>query len=334
MVKRYFSLSIQISTLFMVLVSLIGITLISISYYHSRQLMGNIADNISHENSTKVEVAFQQSITPILTTLDFMALSHFIEMEQLPTENSHFLASLRLVFERNDNLVALYFGNHKGDFTMIRPLFNPQTRLRFQAPDQARLFINQTKMDGRDIVIFLDENFLTVGRQEHGNNIFDPRERPWYQNAHEDGQIRLTEPYFFHFLQTFGVTLSRRSRDNSTVVGADFTLDSLSQQLATIAYSANTQLALFDQQFRLLAEHNSPLSLTDDALITNQKLSTSVFAGVAQRVTQQAIFSDVAFSGQTWSVTLIPIALSPHVQLSLAQATPPKGTSCRFAQYA
>ncbi|EKO3734534.1 HD domain-containing protein [Vibrio metschnikovii] len=324
MVKRYFSLSIQISTLFMVLVSLIGITLISISYYHSRQLMGNIADNISHENSTKVEVAFQQSITPILTTLDFMALSHFIEMEQLPTENSHFLASLRLVFERNDNLVALYFGNHKGDFTMIRPLFNPQTRLRFQAPDQATLFINQTRTNGQDTVIFLDNDFQTIDRREHGNNIFDPRERPWYQNAHEDGQIRLTDPYFFHFLQTFGVTLSRRSRDNSTVVGADFTLDSLSQQLATIAYSANTQLALFDQQFRLLAEHNSPLSLTDDALITHQKLSTSVFAGVAQRVTQQAIFSDVAFNGQTWSVTLIPIALSPHVQLSLAQAPPQK----------
>lgn len=322
MVKRYFSLRIQISTLFMVLVSLIGITLISISYYHSRQLMDTISDNLIHENSQKVEVAFQQSVTPILTTLDFMALSHFIEMDQPPTDSSHFLASLRLVFERNENLVALYFGNHKGDFTMIRPLFNSQARLRFQAPDQATLFVNHTKTDGRDIVIFFDENFLTVGRQEHDNNTFDPRERPWYQNAREDGQVRLTEPYFFHFLQTFGVTLSRRSMDNNSVVGADFTLDTLSQQLATIAYSANTQLALFDQQFRLLAEHNSPLSLTDDASVTHQKLSTSVFASVAQRDAQQAIFNDVAFHRQTWSVTLTPIALSPHVQLLLAQATP------------
>lgn len=322
MVKRYFSLSIQISTLFMVLVSLIGFTLISISYYHSRQLMDTFSDNLIHENSQKVEVAFQQGVAPTLTTLDFMALSHFIETDQPPTESGHFLASLRLVFERNESLVALYFGNHKGDFTMIRPLFNSQARSRFQAPDQATLFVNHTKTDGRDIVIFLDENFLTVGRQEHDNNTFDPRERPWYQNASEDGQIRLTEPYFFHFLQTFGVTLSRRSMDNKNVVGADFTLDSLSQQLATIAYSDNSQLALFDQQFRLLAEHNSSLSLANDALITDKNLSTSVFASVAQHGAQPAIFNEVDFNRTTWSVSLTPISLSPQVQLLLAQATP------------
>lgn len=324
MAKRYYSLSIQISTLFLVMVAFIGTVLVTISYKNSQQLLTTGAQVISYENSKKLESIFQQNTAPILATLDFMAFSHFIDEHSLVIKDYRTLASLRLIFERNPELISLYFGDNDGNFTMIRPLFDEQARAVFQAPNKSNLFINNTAVDGRSIITFLDENFLPIQRTKRLNNQFDPRERPWFQSAQHDGEIRLTEPYIFYALQTPGITLARRSVDGDKVIGADFTLESLSQQLSRIAHSSNSQLALFDQQFRLLAEHNSSLSLTADASNNNEMLSTSVFSPIAHRLIQETLFINSYYNNQNWSITLIPVTLNSNVHLLLAEATPKK----------
>ncbi|WJG28568.1 HD domain-containing phosphohydrolase [Vibrio furnissii] len=322
MTKRLYPLSIQISSLFLILVTLIGAALIAISYQHSQQLLTTSAKEISHENSRKLEAAFRQSASPILATLDFMAFSDFIDKERHANDEARWLGSLKLVFERNEDLVALYFGNDDGDFTMIRPLLTPEARERFEAPPEASLFINQTKVDGTNNIYFLNSEFELIDQRQMRNNEYDPRQRPWYQSAQNDGAIRLTEPYFFYFLKTHGVTLSRRSVDGKKVVAADFTLDSLSNQIARIGYSANTKLALFDHQFRLLAEHNTAMAVGDDAPNTKTKLASGIFASVANRISSQTLYETTDFEGEDWSITLTPVTLNNHVHLLLAEATP------------
>lgn len=324
MIRRHYPLSIQISTLFLVLVTFIGVALITISYQHSQRLLTTSAKSISHENSKKLENAFQQKSAPLLTALDFLAYSRFIESPNSVSEDVRWLASLQLVFQRNQDLVALYYGSDNGDFTQIRPLFTRETQHHFQAPEHAVLLVNETKVDGWNKVTFLDEQLQIIDFQETQDNAFDPRIRPWYESAQPDGEVRLTDPYFFYFLQTPGITFSRRSADGSKVVGADFTLDSLSQQLSRIGFSANTRLALFDRQFNLLAQHNTILQLDDDQATINEKLKTGIFASVAHRISHQTLYETLQLANEDWSITLTPVSLNPHTHLFLAEATPQK----------
>ncbi|WP_165313724.1 HD domain-containing phosphohydrolase [Vibrio ziniensis] len=320
--KRRYPLSIHISTLFLILTAIVGAVLIGISSQHAQQLLSGSAQELSQENSRKLESIFQKSIAPILSTLDFMAYSSFIDENEPPSEQARWLSSMRLLFERQTSLVALYFGNEEGDFTIIRPLFDSLSRERVKAPETARLFINFTKVDGTNEYIFFDEDLAQVGNVKQESNHFDPRTRPWYTSAENDDVIRLTEPYVFYLFQTPGVTLARRSSDGKKVVGADFTLDSLSKELSIIGYSQNAKLALFDHQFRVLAQHNTSLSLTDDEEATQQKLNTSIFTPVANRISSSTLYETVEQDGESWSVTLTPVALSPEIHLLLADATP------------
>lgn len=324
MTKRCYPLSIQISTLFVVLVTLVGSALIAVSYYHSQQLLTTSAKELSHKNSRKLEAAFSQNASPVLTTLDFMAFSHFVDQGLPPQEAKNWFAALSLVFKRNQDLIALYYGNNQGDFTMIRPLNSAEARKQFDAPPEAQLFINRTRMDGSSIVLFVDSELNTMMTRQSHDNTYDPRERPWYIQAQDDGVTRLTEPYSFHFLQTHGVTLSRRSYDGQTVVAADFTLNSLSNQIARIGYSPDAKLALFDHQFRLLAEHNTGMTVSDSDQQTKQKLASGIFGSIANRISSQTLYTTTHFASDEWSVTLTPVTLNEHVHLLLAEATPQK----------
>lgn len=51
------------------------------------------------------------------------------------------------------------------------------------------------------------------------------------------------------------MTLSRRSADGQHVIGADFTLSNLSNQMEALAFAPRTKLALLDAEGRLLAQH-------------------------------------------------------------------------------
>ncbi|MGY3571244.1 HD domain-containing phosphohydrolase [Vibrio paucivorans] len=320
--KQRYSLSIHITSLFLVLTTLVGVVLISISYQHSQQLLSGSAKELSNENSRKLESAFKQSAGPILTTLDFMALSASTEDKKVPLKQKRWLASIDLIFQRNEGLVALYYGNESGQFILMRPLRDNKARERFNAPEKASMFINHTQANGLNEFYYLDGNHNQVGYTKTNDNEFDPRVRPWFINADLDGEIRLTEPYFFYFLRTTGVTLSRRSINGSAVVGADFTLDSLSQQISSIGYSSNSRLVLFDNQFKVLAHHQSGVELGEEEQKARATLNNGVFANMLDRNSSQTLYENVFFDEQNWSVTLTPVSLNKHVRLLLAEATP------------
>ncbi|WP_114783528.1 HD domain-containing phosphohydrolase [Vibrio tetraodonis] len=322
MKKRHYSLSIHITSLFLVLTTLVGIVLIAISYHHSQELLAVSAKELSNENSRKLESTFKVRAGPILTTLDFMALNAVIKERTPPIEAKRFLASANLIFERNQGLVALFYGNEHGEFFMLRPLHDESSRERFEAPPNARIMINFTKAEGLNEFHYLDHDYNRVGYKKTNDNKFDPRVRPWYINADADGEIRLTEPYFFYFLKTNGVTLSRRSADGQEVVAADFTLSSLSDQIAELSLSKATQVALFDTQFRLLAQHQSNIDLDQEVESVRQAVKNSLFEPILNRHSTETLYEVIERDGNIWSVTLTPVWLNEHVRLLLAEAIP------------
>ena len=320
--KRRYSLSIHITSLFLILTTLVGAVLIAISYQHAQELLSGSAKELSRENSRQLESTFQLKTGPIFTTLDFMALSRIVEKNINPYKETRFLTSLNLIFERNPGLVALYYANEKGDLTLFRALRSNSDREQFGAPPKATLMVNRTKVSGTNAFYFLDGSYKLLKQKTTRDNKFDPRTRPWFKNADKDGEIRLTNPYFFYFLKTNGITLARRTPNGNSVVGADFTLNSLSEQISQLGYSDSSRLILFDNQFHVLAQHQSEIKLDDDISAVRDKLEGSIFASVLDRVSSQILYEQASQDNTNWSITLTPVSLNKHTRILLAEATP------------
>ncbi|MDN3683070.1 HD domain-containing phosphohydrolase [Vibrio tapetis subsp. quintayensis] len=320
--KRRYPLSIHITTLFLALVTAIGVSLITISYQHSQTLLEGTAGELSNENSLKLQTLFKQQVAPVLTTLDFMAMSSFISHQTDSAEKNGWLSSIDLVFNRNESLVALYYGSSEGRFTLYRPLINPVVAKQFKAPDGATMLFRDTDLDGRNEAIFYDPNMNVMSANIQYDNRYDPRVRPWYSKAEKGGEISLTEPYRFYWLQDSGVTFVRRSVDNRHVVAADFSLSGLSAKIKELAYSERSKLILFDRNFHPLASHQVELADQDSSQDIRLTLADSVFSGVLKETSLSGGYATKNVDNLAWSIAVTPVDLTDGVELYLAEATP------------
>ncbi|WP_104400557.1 HD domain-containing phosphohydrolase [Vibrio penaeicida] len=323
MIKHRYPLSIHITSLFMALATVIGSVLIAISYHHSQELLQGSAKELSNENSVKLETLFREQVAPVLTTLDFMAMSSFIRHQRDSVEKGGWLDSLEMIFQRNASLVALYYGSENGDFTLYRPLYNPKTAKQFNAPSGSEILFRTTNVEGRNESMFLDGESQVVSASIRYDNQYDPRNRPWYSHATDDGQIHLTEPYYFYWLKDIGVTFVRKTANLEFVVAADFSLGGLNNSISELAYDSESQLLLFDSALRPLASHhmNTQPSATNNTHLSVQ-LENTVFSGLNLHTTLSYQYHTITHEGVDWSVTLTPVELTDNVNLWLAEATP------------
>ncbi|WED24181.1 metal-dependent phosphohydrolase [Vibrio sp. JC009] len=322
MKKRKYSLSIHITSLFLFLAILLGVGLISISFYQSKALLSQIAQELSKEKAHELESAFEKQISPVLTTLDLMATSTLPPVPDSHDKEHNWLKSFKLIFDRNPKLVALFYGSDNGSSTQFRPLRSQQIREQFAATNDAAIMLNYTDMDGKNDFLFYSEELKQTLTNLSRDNKYDPRVRPWYTNAKPDGEIALTSPYHFYYLKTMGVTLSRTTVDNSSVVAADMTLDTLSQQLHSIALSPNTKLALYDSRFNLIASHRLDQPVKENGDKDSEAPTDTIFSTVAGRVSSNTLYDQIEYQGKDWAITLTPVNLTKHIRLYLAEAIP------------
>jgi diguanylate cyclase (GGDEF)-like protein len=93
---------------------------------------------------------------------------------------------------------------------------------------------------------------------------FDPRERPWFENASlEDPRaVEWTAPYVFYTSAQLGVSASAAARSADgrlAVVGADIELGSLSDFLATLRIGATGRAVIVNQANMVIAHPDSSL---------------------------------------------------------------------------
>ncbi|MDN2483448.1 HD domain-containing phosphohydrolase [Vibrio agarivorans] len=325
MTKRRYSLTIHITSLFLVLTSIAAMILVITSYQHSQGLLNKSAEELSSENSAKLEITFESATAPIFTSLDFVANGDSLNRGVPLHQNRGLIASLVTTFEKNTELVGMYYASKDGEMNVIRLFTSESDTQKFGAPSDAKIMIHEMDVKGKNNLYFLSPELDILSQNIKNDNEFDPRSRPWYRNTRLDGAIQLTEPYFFYELKTTGVTLSRRSTDGNFVIGADFTLDSLSGKLHSMAFSEHTKLILFDRKFNLLAHHNIDTQLATQSGSYNEikaAVKTTVFDAVFNRFSDNVVYKTVNYEGVDWSVTIVPVMLNNDIKLRLAEATP------------
>ncbi|MDX5373886.1 MAG: HD domain-containing protein [Pseudomonadaceae bacterium] len=245
--ERRFPLHVHISVLFTLLLLGSGAVLGLFNYLQTTKVILSSSNQLFAQIREEVEADLRYTYQPIRHLLGLLVLN-----ESNQAADGYQRMSLLPLFARalNDNpkLASLYLGYEDGDFFMVRPLRDARLKQIFDAPDNAAFQVWTIDRTGAARPIsesqYFDAELNWISRRQSLKETYDPRTRPWYQSAIDNGQQITTEPYAFFSTKDVGTTLARVSQ-GKTVLAADLTLADLSATLARHRVTPSTEVVLY-----------------------------------------------------------------------------------------
>ncbi|MBN2751525.1 MAG: cache domain-containing protein, partial [Rhodospirillaceae bacterium] len=113
--------------------------------------------------------------------------------------------------------------------------------------------------------VYLKDTGGVVARRVAAEVDYDPRERPWFQDAVMGHGAVLSRAYVFNSSMTLGMTASRVIPGGGAVFGVDVTLSGLSRYISSLKVSPNARIYVFDDGLSLLAA-SDPIARHADGL--------------------------------------------------------------------
>ncbi len=256
-------LYVHIATLFFLLFLVLGCALVFQGYQQT--LSGNFRheqQNFAHQ-STEVEQLLQLTIRPASTSLLLFSHSHIATAQTLEQRLSD-LPQFTELLRSNEALSAIYIGYSNGDFFLIRK-FNAETRLSLQEkpPENAAFLVQSIDKKGEireGRFLFYDAGLRLIESRAMPDYNFDPRTRIWYQEALQNDGVVMSRPYIFYTTREPGSTLAIKSGSSQAVIGADLSIQHLSQLLAKMPRPQGSELVMFDDQGQLIATAQESVS--------------------------------------------------------------------------
>ena len=245
--ERRFPLHIHISVLFTLLLLGSGVVLGYFNYQQTSKIILSSSDQLFTQMRKEVQASLRNTYQPIRNMINLLARN-----EQLSGRDRHERMVMLPIFSQalrdNPKLASIYVGYGDGSFFMVRPLRSEKLRQIFFAPDNAAYQvwsidrISEQRLDSE--YLFFDKQLQPISRRQNLKETYDPRTRPWYNGALQSQEHFTTAPYAFFSTGEIGTTLARKSTE-TTVVGADLTLDDLSATLAEHRLTPSTEVVLY-----------------------------------------------------------------------------------------
>jgi len=299
------------------IVLLLSVILIRVSINHSREVATSLSKDIIASHAEALKGKIDLLATPLATILNTLAFTDFVHSE-LKVNDPVWLGTLAKILANSPHLSTLYFGDEQGNSFVVRPIYDAGDRERLSAPENTAIMVDYNQFNGDQKRIFFDKEMLVIRDFLYDNNNFDPRVRPWFIETEQDGEINVTEPYYFYFFEHFGITFSRRTLDGNSVIAADFTLDSFKDSLKELAYSVNSKTYLFTEKGSLLAS-NQEIKIDDPTKETLlQDLDLSALIPQLSRVNiNEGESRRVEWQGQSWQLIITPMIIGKNEVLYL-----------------
>lgn len=149
---------------------------------------------------------------------------------------------------------------------------------------------------------------------------YDPRERPWYQNA-SDNDVAITDPYISTTSGDLVVTISKKLSDGSGVVGIDMSISNLAKIADSVKIGNNGYTSIVDLANKYVAdkkhdggddvsasmakqltkssgeiEHDDTIVLYETNATTGWKVLSTVYKKEATAVAQQTALMNTLIS--------------------------------------
>ena len=224
----------------------------------ARQALVSASGDSAQRVSMLITERVQRIVNPADAIVGRLAYDPVTTATTLP-QRLRRLPVLAALLEQNPLLSALYVGYPDGQFLLLRPLHHPAVRVQEGVPENAAFLLQsiaQEKGPGTPLVgrwSFYDAQLKLLSTALRPEYQFDPRTRPWYQEAqHRRAQI-LTAPYLFFTTQELGITLSQPSAEGTAVLGLDVALSDLSREIGDLRPVPRTEIAVLDKDNRVLA---------------------------------------------------------------------------------
>ena len=265
------TLQITISSLFITLIVIVSLLLIWHSYAKTTEIILAATEKSFEQVAREVELNFEGTYKPAAQSVELLAFSPIVHADTLEKR----LQSLEMIVAALRNvpeMSALQVGYHSGEYFIVRPLLSEKSKKQFSAPDHAHYVVDNIAVSrGGDKVllrIYYDEHLHEMSRQQPMPTEYDPRQRPWYENALGAQSLIATEPYLFYFMRKIGTTLSCQAPSSGVVIGADVTLEAISETLVQYKFTPHTELVLLDS-------HNRVFAYTDNQKVIQQQKDSS-----------------------------------------------------------
>ena len=339
--KRRFPLHVHISTLFIVLILLVGGVIGGLGYRSSQEILATTAADLNTRIGRETLGEFTNLIGPAematrLVSHDGVTRTHTL------AERLNYLGFMRAALDNSAALTSIYVGYGNGDFFMLRRFYDAAEGRNFNAPAGAVYMVQSIEHLGEGSeksalgsYIFFDAGLKLLRKDELPDYAaaFDPRSRGWYQLAQaSSGQIK-TPPYVFFSSQKVGTTIANRANNADAVVGADIRLETLDQSLARQKVTPGTHVVLTNQDGLTIADENLAhaikLSAADGkpTLPRLADLGIPVLARLAEimpTMDKSANGLDLAMNvdGANWQASLRPVKLEGAQPLYLITAIP------------
>lgn len=248
--KTQITLRVNLLSYFLLIVSLVAVTIISIQYYFSLQLAHQAAEDNFQQISEKMSVFTKEKGQRHFNGLRMIALQKNIFPGNIMDPQSVAKSMLVGIIRNSPDLYSTYIGLNNGDFFQIINLdLDTAIREKHSAPENSKwLLVRITEKDNQrtKTLDFLDNNLKSFLSQSVTTD-YDPRLRPWHMMAMNSSDVVATELYWFSGIKSAGITFALQLEDASGVVGFDIPMHSINEFLAKQDSSHINETFLFDR---------------------------------------------------------------------------------------
>lgn len=335
--KKRFSLHLHISTLFLLVILLVGSAIGLLAYNAINNILLKSATDTSERIAVQVLSNLHGLLHPSELAIKLLAHSALTEAGTLSVRMKS-LSLLRQALSENGEVAAIYVGYDNGDFFLLRPISSDVERNRYNAPSETQLMVQSIEHRGSELegsYIFLDSSFRVLkieGQPSYAKKYF-PKERPWYQSAIKYSGTIITPPYLFFASRKVGLTIATQSESRHAVVAVDIQLDTLGKNLQEQKSTPNTKLALLDDKGFVIALGETA-SLINDLTSSGSEIklkqlnefNSPIFKKLHEDYVKDAgsnVSNDLtSVDGDNWEVNLHPFKIGGESHFLLISAIP------------
>jgi len=306
--KKSYPLHITISTLFIFLVVVFGTILGVYNYKKTSDILLTSSDRIFDHSSSELSLNLLALRRPVAQAVSMLASSGIVRAGNLE-ERIPYLNIIQAALITTEELSALQVGYDDGDYFIARSLDNEYMRERFSAPEGATLVVDniQTGNDGRRYLqrLWYSAERVELGRAEPQLSEYDPRVRPWYMGTMKHDSVVSIAPYLFFFTQKVGFNIGRKNADGSAVVAGDITLAALSDRIASLQHTPNSEFVVLHDTGKVVAYKDpSLLVVRQDTksfeLASIKDLGSGLLSYVSDSFEVSDSVKEFSYDGKKW----------------------------------
>ena len=321
---------ISIASVVVAAMLVLALVIIGLGWQGVRQSMLDTAAKTARDAGQLITEKSLRLIDPALASLQLLATTALVNATTLE-QRLQSLETLSGVLTANNLASAVFVGYADGSFLLVRPLDDPVLRKRFNAPPKSNFLVQSTvqvSTDGQSVgeYLFFNADRKLLERRDQPDYRFDPRTRPWYQSASKTDASQTSAPYVFFTTQQVGLTLSQASSNGLAVFGIDVVIDQLASSLAELKMSPNAQLALVDDQQKVLAYPDMARVLVKNGDKFNFKsineLGVASLSQLSALATEKGKVATFDVDGREWLGMALPFDIWKAGDIRLLVAAP------------